>query len=34
MEDIEQEIEAEFSDVGIDIEGNIVILEKRMLKGF
>ena len=32
MEDIEKEIEEEFCDVGIDIEGNLIILEKRKLK--
>ena len=28
MEDIEKEIEAEFCDVGIDVEGNLAIVEK------
>ena len=28
MEDIEKEIEEEFCDVGIDIEGNLAIVEK------
>ena len=34
MEDIEKEIEEEFCDVGIDIEGNLVILEKCRLREF
>ena len=30
-EEIEAELESEFGDVGIDIEGNLIILEKRKL---